>query len=279
VRPLADVRQRLAPVDRTERARVQRVHGVLVVRIGEHVRVVEGALPDVASGIHQLPRRARIVGAEQAAVLVLDERVDAARIGASDRDAYLAEDPWGGAWVACDPAPRPAAVDRFEEAAARTAARHLILDAIRLPERRKDNVRIPPIDLDVDPAGLRVAEQCALPRPAAVGALVDAALVARRAVAPEIGHEDDVGVGRVNADLGNGVARREADVAPGLAGVRRFVDAVAGHDVAADARLAHADEDDVGARFGDGDGADRGAANLAVGHRRPLRAAVGRLPE
>ena len=71
----------------------------------------------------------------------------------------------------------------------------------------------------------------------------------------------------------------EADVRPGLAGVGRLVDAVARHDVAADARLAHADVDDVGVRFGDGDRADRRARDLAVGDRRPVRAAVGRLPE
>ena len=58
-----------------------------------------------------------------------------------------------------------------------------------------------------------------------------------------------------------------------------LVDAVARHDVAADARLPHADEDDVGIRLGDGDRADRGALDLAVGHRHPVLAAVGRLPE
>ena len=62
---------------------------------------------------------------------------------------------------------------------------------------------------------------------------------------------------------------READVRPRLAGVGGFVDAVARHDVAADARLAHADVDDVGVRVGHGDGADRRALDLAVGDRRP----------
>ena len=66
---------------------------------------------------------------------------------------------------------------------------------------------------------------------------------------------------------------------PRLAGVGRLVDAVARHDVAADARLARADEDDVGLRFRDGDGADRRAPDLAVGDGRPFRAAVDRLPQ
>ena len=75
------------------------------------------------------------------------------------------------------------------------------------------------------------------------------------------------------------VGVREADVRPRLAGVGRLVDAVARLDVAADARLAHADEDDVRDRLRDGDRADRRARDLAVGDRRPVLAAVGRLPQ
>ena len=41
----------------------------------------------------------------------------------------------------------------------------------------------------------------------------------------------------------------EPDVLPGLAGVKAAVDAVARQDVAANARLAGADEDEVGVRF------------------------------
>ena len=64
-----------------------------------------------------------------------------------------------------------------------------------------------------------------------------------------------------------------------LAGVGRLVDAVAGHDVAADARLARADEHDVRVALRHRDGADRGAGDLPVGDRRPRLAAIGRLPE
>ena len=187
--------------------------------------------------------------------------------------------PCGRARVARDLLPRLAAVGRLEEAAAGAAARHLVLDAVGLPQRREHHVRVLPIDLDVDGAGLVVAEQHLLPRLAAVGALEDAALVARLAVAAEVGDEDDVGIGRMDADLRDRVGVREADVGPRLAGVGRLVDAVARLDVAADARLAHADEDDVGIGFGDGDGADRRALDLAVGDGRPALAAVGRLPQ
>jgi hypothetical protein len=57
-------------------------------------------------------------------------------------------------------------------------------------------------------------------------------------------------------------------VRPRLAGVGRLVDAVARHDVAADARLAHADVDEVRVRLRDGDRADRRALDLTVGDRR-----------
>ena len=118
-----------------------------------------------------------------------------------------------------------------------------------------------------------------LPRLAAVGALVDAALLAVEAQPAERRDVDDVGVGRMDADLRNHAGIGERHVRPRLAGVDRLVDAVALHDVAADARLAHADVDDVGVGLGDGDRADRGAVNLAVGHRRPRLALVGGLPQ
>ena len=92
-------------------------------------------------------------------------------------------------------------------------------------------------------------------------------------------HVDDVGIGRVDANLRDRLRVGEADVRPRLAGVDRFVDAVALHDVAADARLPHSNEDDVRVCFGNGDGADRRALELPVRHRIPGLSTVGRLPE
>src|SRR5439155_26882660 len=83
----------------------------------------------------------------------------------------------------------------------------------------------------------------------------------------------------MNADLRDVFGGREANVRPGLSAIDRFIDAVAGHDVAADAGLAHADVHDVGARLAHGHGADRRALDLAVGDWRPRLAAVRRLPQ
>ena len=71
----------------------------------------------------------------------------------------------------------------------------------------------------------------------------------------------------------------EPDVLPGLAGVPAAVDAVAGQDVAADARLAGADEDEVGIGFRHRDRAHRRRRDLEVGDGIPVVAAVGCLPE
>src|SRR5262249_56821042 len=130
---------------------------------GELGGVVDRARRVFAAGVDQLPRRARIVGAEEPAVLVLDERVDAVRVRPRNADGDLADEALRHAGVARDLAPRLAAVDRFEEAAARSAARHLIFDAIRLPQRGEHHAWIPPIDLDVHGAGLVVPQQLALP--------------------------------------------------------------------------------------------------------------------
>src|SRR5207247_5589041 len=109
------------------------VDDVLVLRIGEDVRVIEGALPQLAIVVRLRPRRSAIVRAEYAAVVVLDERVHAAAVGAGNGHANPADNAGRQAGIARDLGPRIAAVGRFEQAAARSAARHLPGDAVRLP--------------------------------------------------------------------------------------------------------------------------------------------------
>ena len=192
--------ERLAAVGRSERAGVEQVDGVLAVRVRGDVGVVERALPEAAGRVHQRPARAGIVGRVEAAVLVLDQRVDAIRVRARDGDADPADDAGRQTLGAGDLRPGLAAVGGLEQPAARAAARHLVLDPVRLPQRRVHHAGVAPIDDDVHGAGLVVAVEHLLPRLAAVGALEQAALLARHAVAPEAGDEDDVVVGGVNAD-------------------------------------------------------------------------------
>src|SRR5207302_5888578 len=97
--------------------------------------VVKRALAQLALIVHLGPRRAAILGAEDAAVFVFNERVDAAAVGARNRHADAADEAGRQARVPCDFRPVLAAIGRFEETAPRAAARHLPRDAVRLPER------------------------------------------------------------------------------------------------------------------------------------------------
>src|SRR5207302_3056724 len=129
-----------------------------------------------------LPRRAGVVAEEEAAVFGFDLRVEAARVGARDGEADLAENPFRQPGVARDLGPVVAAVARLEDAAAGAAARHLPRVAVRLPQRRVDDLRVVGIENQLDRAGLVVAEQDLLPRLAAVLRPEDAALRIRRRV-------------------------------------------------------------------------------------------------
>ena len=271
---------RRAAVGRAEERRVLHVDDVLVVMVGEHVRVVERALPDPPLVVDELPGVAPVVAPEEPAVVVLEEGIDAVGVRARDGHPDPPDDALGRhAGVAGDLGPRVPAVDRFEHAAARPAGGHRVLLAEGLPQRRVEDVRVVAVDRDVDRAGALVAEEDAGPGVAPVGGLEDAALLAGHPVFAERRDVDNGRIGRMNADLGYAVGLAEADVLPGRARVAAPVDPVARQDVAADARLAGADEDQVGVGFGHRHRTHRRRADLEVRDREPVVAPVGGLPQ
>ena len=85
----------------------------------------------------------------------------------------------------------------------------------------------------------------------------------------ERGDIDDVGIGRMDAHLADIARIFEAEMRPGLARVGGLVDAVAMRDIAANGGLAHANIDHVGVGGRDGDAADRGALEIAIGDVLP----------
>ena len=279
VREVVDRGHRLAGVARAEDRRVLHVHHVLVLRVGEDVRVIEGALADVALVVDQRPRRPRVVRLEEAALLVLDERVHPVRVRTAHRHADATHQSSGHARVPRDLRPALAAIGALEEPAALAAARHLVFLAVRLPHRRVEHVRIRPIDAHVNRRRLVVPIEHLTPRLAPVGALVHTALPTRHGELAERCDPDDVGIGGVDADLRDPVRLAEPHVRPRLAGIGALVDAIAGHDVAANARFAGANEDDVGIRLAHSHRAHARRRDLAVGHRRPVLARIDRLPE
>src|SRR4029077_19370313 len=179
------------------------------------------------------------VGAEEPPLLRLDQRVDAAAVRGRHRHADLPPDPLRQA-VAGDLFPGVAAVAGDVEAAPRAAALQVPGVAPGLPEAGEDEVGVRGGYRHIKGAGLRVLLQHLLPGLAAVVGAVDAPLRVVAEGAAEDGGVGDVGVGRMEGHLAD-LPFLRPDVRPGLAGVERLVDPVAGADVAADVRLAGAD--------------------------------------
>ena len=75
----------LAAIGRAERAGVQDVYGVERDGVRKDVRVVPGALPEAVVGVDPGPGVAAIVGAEDAAFLRLDGRVEIGRASCRER--------------------------------------------------------------------------------------------------------------------------------------------------------------------------------------------------
>src|SRR5581483_11586921 len=264
----------LAAVLRLPHRGVEHVERAGVLGIGEDVRVVPGALDEVAVAVDQAEAAAAVVAAVDAPLLlVLDERPDAVRARRRDREPDAPQRAGGQALG--ERPPRIAAVDRLVDAAARAAGDHRPRLAQRLPHRGVEHARVRRIHRQVDGARPVAHVEHLAPAAAAVRGAEDAALRVRTERVAERRHVDDVRVLRVDADLADELGLLEPDAVPGLARVRRLVDAVAGRHVAADARRAHADVDHVGVRRRDGDRAHGGRPERIAGalarHHRLLR--------
>ena len=135
------------------------------------------------------------------------------------------------------------------------------------------------VEHDVADAGVRADRQHRVPRLAAVGRLVEAALAAGRPQRALRGDVDDVRVARIDRRSCR-CARTSSrpTLLPGLAGVGRLVDAVAEVRAALAGVLAGADPDDVRVLRIDDDAAE-GERALLVEDGRERDAAVGRLPQ
>ena len=99
---------------------------------------------------------------------------------------------------------------------------------------------------DVHRAGLGTARQHLLPSDAAVHGAINAALFVGRELMAQGRDEHDVRIARIHDDRTDLLRLFQAHVLPGATRVGRFINAVAGGRVAADASFAHARVDHVG---------------------------------
>ncbi len=240
--------------------------------------VVPGAGAQEGRVAHPLPPLAAVIGAEEAAVLRLDNCPDAiAPRGAGDAD--LAEDARRQAGLARQFRPGIAAIGRLPDAGVLAAADQLVRVALRLPDGGVEDARIIRVHRDVVRTRPVALAQHEVPRLAAILRAIDTALRVRPPGVAEGRDIDDVRVLRMDADFADMAGRGEAHIAPRLAAVGGLIDAIPMRDITANRRLAHPRIDDVRVGLGDGNRADRRRGEEAVRDVAPGRAAVIRLPD
>src|SRR5262249_52955126 len=193
---------------------------------------------------HTLPGRSLVVRAKDAASLPcgLDRGVDdvviSRRNGQSDAPQLSRGQ---GAGSGPQPRPRRAAVGGFVNRALGAAVDQCVEVAAALPARGVDDIGVRRIERDVSDAGVFADAQDGLPRLAAVGGFVKAAIAARRPQRTLRGDVDDFAIARVDHYAANVFGFFQADLAEAASAVFGLVDSVAIADAALAVALARSD--------------------------------------
>src|SRR5262249_34573776 len=154
----------------------------------------------IAMGVDTGPFVAAVVGTIEPAFFGFDEDIDAPAVAGRDGDGAAAPDAARQTIVVIpfrirgtEFLPRVAAIVRAVQAAA--AAGQTPRRPPGLPQTRKENARVRRIKTDVDGAGIGVLLEDLLPRFAAVGGAIDAALGVGAERAAEDGRISHVRIG------------------------------------------------------------------------------------
>ncbi len=261
------------PVVAHRDADVHHVDAVDVHGVGEDLLVVVAAGPAVA---HALPADAVVLGAVEAGAFpCLDDGVHHVGVDRRHRQTDAAQ--LGARQAALGTGPRRATVGGAMHPRSGTAEDEAPLAPGALPRGGDQHVGVARVHDHIGDAGPLVGLQDAGPGLPAVGGLVEPAVAAAVEHRPLGGHVHDVGVARVDQDLGDVLGIGEPHVAPGAAGVHGLVDAVAVGDRALRVVLARAHPDHVGVVRVD-DHHAKGIRALAVHDGREAGAGVGGLP-
>ena len=177
------------------------IHGVRILRVGDHVGVGPGVAPPVGLLEDALPRLAAVIRAEQGAIVRLDHRPDAARACRRDRDADLPDNPPRQTWIASNVRPGVATVGRLVQAAVGPSADRVPRKTLQLIERRVEHIGVRRIHREVERARPLAFVKDLLPGLATIGRAIDTPLgvgpedIARRR------HIDEVRIRGMNPDL------------------------------------------------------------------------------
>ena len=234
--------------------------------------------PNAWVGIGQSPVRARVIGAIDAALFRVRQKVNAAGLSGCHGNAHPSE-PVRRQAVPGDLLPIVPAIRRFVEPAARPIRWRINIPRRppSLPKRSVDDSRIARVKGKIDGSGILVFKKHALPRLAAVGGAEHTALGIRGVRVAEHCRENHVRIVGVYEDAPDLPTVLEPDMRPGAAGVLRFVHPVAVGNVRAHVRLARTHINHLGVRRRNRNGAD-GSDGLAVKDGRPHAAGVRGFP-
>src|SRR5579872_177488 len=226
-------------------SRIQDVDAISQTWIGKDVSVVKGALAVLAFAVHQRPGFSSIVGAEQAAFVGFDQGPDSVGIAIGHGHSYASNNtlrqPMAG-----EPLPRVAAIAGAVEAASRAAAIHAPWCPPGLPERGKNDVGVGRIECQIDSACVFIFVENFGPGLPAIGGAKDTPLRILTKRVAQCRYKSDVGVLRMDNQAADGHCIVKAGSAPRLSAVGGFIHAIAGNDVATNARFPGAGIDHVG---------------------------------
>ena len=270
---------RLASIHRFPQRQVIDINGVAILRVSREVNVVPGAGNEVLVIAHMFPCVATIVGAVHPGVaFVFNQRPHPPRPRWRGRYGNLAHDSLWQTRVFADVSPRFAAVGGFVDAAIGATARNLGKAAVRFPKGSINNTRVGRVNAQINRPRLVAAEQHLIPRLAAVGGFINAALWVRAKGMAEGGYIHNVGVGGVNTNFGDVAGIGQPHVAPALAGVGGFVHPVAVGHVNADGGLARSGKNHVGVRVGHGQRTNGRCVEVTIGDTFPIGSCISGFP-
>ncbi len=171
--------------------RVEGVDRVGIGGIGLDVGVVPGPLAELAVGVHPAELGAAVVGAEETALVVLDECPDPFGEGRRDRHRDAVPDrPWEGPWLSFNQVLPPSMA--LVETAVGTTGDHGPGSSLRLPDRRVEDPRVARVHGEIHGAGSVRHKEHLRPAETAIGRPVDAALFTRAEDVSQDGDIDDI---------------------------------------------------------------------------------------
>ncbi len=160
--------------------------------------------------------------------------------------------------------PALSAVGRFVEAIGRATAINTPGTDDDLPNASIENARVVGIDIQVGGTALLVHKENSLPVLPAILGSEDTPLPARPEDGSQRGHVDPVGISGIDADSGNVPGLIQANVAPGLSRILRFVNTISVRDVISQTGFSSSHIENIRIRRGNRDCAYRSSAKIRV---------------